>query len=328
MKTLILPLLFLLTFFISCRDNDIAETLEKQVASYDVYVSGKESGQLCYWKNGIKHNIANNSIDHVPSKIYISGNDVYIKGRYGYWKNGNYTTYYQAAGLTNQSVIDIFDFYVKNGNIYFVGYTWVFNSSVADKYEFCYWKNGVKTLLFKDISTYNDICTITEFNSDVYVGAVKKENGIYESGYFKNTTFYPLFSSPTSGPQSTNVVSNNDNIYFSTLLFYKNLQTGNQVNIPPLPSGYHSSNIPALDQNDLYNNGSQDYYYKNGNLISSPNFSKPIIKDLKVMDQNVYMIRTDPNDTEFKVYINNVETQTIQNVNFGSGFNNITVVKH
>lgn len=70
-----------------------------------------------------------------------------------------------------------------------------------------------------------------------------------------------------------------------------------------------------------------DAYYKNSNFINTSNSSKPIIVDLKVMDQNIYMIRQDPNNIEFKVYISNVETQSIQNLNFDSSFNNITVVK-
>ncbi len=323
MKTLILPFLSLLMFLFSCREDSIG-TIEKTMISYDVYVSGKDNNQLCYWKNGIKHNITNILTESEPSKIFVSGNNVYIQGRYGYWMNGNYTTYHQATGITPSSIIDIFDLYVKNGNVYFVGYTWNSPSS----FEFCYWKNGIKNLLFTDNSVYNDFCTITEFNSDVYIGAIKKENGIYKSGYFKNTTFYPLFNSPTLEPQNTHVISNNDHVYFSTQQFYMNLQTGNQVNIPPLPNGYYNRNIPSIDQNDLYNNGFLDYYYKNANLIYNPNILNPIIRDLKITDQNIYMIRTDPNELEFKVYINNIETQTIQNVNFGSSFNNITVVKH
>jgi len=324
MRTLILPFLLILTLVFSCRTESDG-MLEKKVASYDVYVSGKNNGQLCYWKNGIQNSLAN-TLNETPTKIFVDNNDVYVKGRYGFWKNGNYTTYKQASGLPSQSIIDIFDFHVKNGDIYFVGYTWTSIPS-SSPVEFCYWKNGMKQLLFIDLFTYNDQCTITEFNSDVYVGAIKNENGVYKSGYFKNTTFYPLFNSSGAVGQNTNVISSNNNIYFSSQQFYKNLQTNNQVSIPLLPSGYYGGNKPAIDENDFYNNGNIDYYYKNGNIIYNANLSKPMIEDLKVMDQNIYMIRKDPNDIEFKVYINNVETQSIQNLNFNSSFNNLTVVK-
>ena len=182
MRNLILPFLLLLTLVFSCKENDDG-MLEKNVASYDVYVSGRKNGQLCYWKNGIQYNIANGSVlENNPTKVFVDGNDVYIKGRYGYWKNGNYTTYQQAAGVTDPSGIDVYDFYVKNGNIYFVGYV-LTNVSSSTIYDFCYWKNGIKNLLFTDNSGYNNRCTITEFNSDVYIGANKKINGILTGGW-------------------------------------------------------------------------------------------------------------------------------------------------
>jgi len=321
MKNLILPFLLILALVISCKSDD-AEILEQKTNSYDVYVSGKENNQFCYWKNGIKHNIATNSSESNPSKVFVSGNDVYIKGRYGYWKNGNYTTYSQAAGMTSLDVIDIFDFYAKDGSIYFVGYTWQPTNPNADKYEFCYWKNGVKTFLFKDTSTYNDRCTITQFNNDVYIGALKSNPaGGYNTGYFKNTTYFPI---TTMGTDYTNVVSNESNVYFSSVNYYKNLITGVQTSFTPTPTtaGYQ----PALDLNDVYINGRIGIYYKNSNLMYSPSPAL-VISDLKVTDQNIYMVRSYPNNTEFKVYINNVEVQSLQNPNQDSSFNNITVVK-
>lgn len=320
MKTLLF-FLFLSIFLVSCKQDD--EDIIQKVNSYDVYVSGKENGQLCYWKNGIKHNIDNILLDSNPSKIYISGNDVYLKGRYGFWKNGSYTTYHQVANLTTQDRIDIFDFYVKNGNIYFVGITSSNINPATDKFEFCYWKNGIKFFLFKDTSAYNDNCTITEFNSDTYVGGEKKINGVLTQGYFKNTTFYPI---TINSQNQTKIISNDNNLYLSGQEFYKNILTGTLTHYTePISFPYYT---PALDHNDVYINGVNEFYYKNALQISATNSSKPIIKDLKVTDQNVYMVRTDPNNTEFKVYINGVETQSIQNLNLESTFNNITIVKN
>lgn len=324
MKNLILPFILLLTFVFSCRsEND--EMLEKKVASYDVYVSGKDNGQLCYWKNGIQHILNYNlPANENPSKIFIDNNDIYVKGRYGYWKNGNYTTYHQAAGLPSPSIIDIFDFYVKNGNIYFVGYLFV-NVSSATIYEFCYWQNGMKNLLFTDNSTYNDQCTITEFNSDVYIGANKKINGVKTGGYFKNTTFYPLHNA-VSSPQNTFVVSNENNVYFSSLYFYKNLVSGIETTFTPTSTTGNYQ--PTLDLNDVYINGGFNAYYKNANIINDIHPSEVYIPELKVVDGNIYMIRTDPNATQFKLFINGVVSQIIVNSNFDSHYNNITVVKN
>ncbi|WPO92296.1 hypothetical protein [Chryseobacterium sp. HR92] len=319
MKT-ILPFLFLFTLFISCKQDD--EIVLQKNGSYDLYVSGKDNSQLCYWKNGIKHNITNVPAD-TPSKIFVNGNDVYIKGKSGFWKNGNYTTYFQAAGLSgNQDMINIFDFYMENGNIYFVGYTWSVNNPAPDKYEFCYWKNGVKTFLFKDTFTYNNNCTITEFNSDVYVGANKNLNGFISQGYFKNTTFT---ITDTSIGTFTYIVSNDNNVYLTGIHYYTNVLTGVKTNFSPTPiTGDYG---PALDGNDVYINARANSYYKNANMIVTSN-PFPTILDLKVTDQNIYMIRTSNNGLEYKVYINDVETQSIPNPNGGSSYNNITVIKN
>lgn len=324
MRNLILPFILLLTFVFSCRENDIDEGLEQKNASYDVYISGKDNGDLCYWKNNVKH-LLNYTLasNETPTKIFIDNNDVYVKGRYGYWKNGNYTTYRQASGVPSQSTVDVFDFHVKNGDIFFVGYTRS-NISSSSPAEFCYWKNGTKYLLFTAMSTYNDWCTLTVFNSDIYIGANKEINGVITGGYFKNTVFYPL-ANALSSPQHTFVISNDNHVYFSSIFFYKNLSTGIETSIIPTTSTRNYQ--PALDLNDIYINGGIDAYYKNSTFINSQNLSKPIILDLKVMDQNIYMIRKDPNNIEFKAYINNVETQTIQNLNFDSSFNSITVIK-
>ncbi len=320
MKALILSFSFLLMFIFSCKTDD-SEILEK-TASYDVYVSGKQNGLFCYWKNGIKYNIANNSSESGPSKIFISGADVYIKGRYGYWKNGNYTTYAQAAGINGLDAIDIFDFYEKDGNIYFVGYTWQSSNPSPDKYEFCYWKNGVKTLLFKDTLTYNDGCTITEFNNDVYVGARKSNtSGGFDKGYFKNSTFNSI-STSSYGQDFTYVISNEARVYFTSINYYKDLISGLQTSFIPTPTT--GSYQPALDYNDVYINGRLGVYYKNSNLINSAN-PYLIIEDLKVVDGNIYMVRSDI--TGYKVLINDVESQYISNSN-ASSFNNITVIKN
>ncbi|KFF00210.1 hypothetical protein IX39_06005 [Chryseobacterium formosense] len=323
MKNLILPFVLLLTLVFSCRESDVDEGLEK-TASYDVYISGKDNGDLCYWKNNVKHSLNYNlSPEEAPTKLFVDNNDVYVKGRYGFWKNGNYTTYRQASNSPSQFALDIFDFHVNNGEIYFVGYTWS-NISSSTPAEFCYWKNGSKNILFTSTTAHNDFATITVFNSDVYIGANKDIGNVITGGYFKNSVFYPL-SNATSFPQHTFVVSNDNQVYFSSIFFYKNLITG--IETPITPTTYTRNYKPALDLNDVYINGGMDSYYKNSTYIYTANLSKPIIVDLKVKDENIYMIRMDPNNIEYKVYINNIETQSIQNLNFNSSFNNITVVK-
>ncbi|WP_312346010.1 hypothetical protein [Chryseobacterium binzhouense] len=116
MRNLILPFILLLALIFSCRENE-TEDLEQKNASYDVYISGKDNGDLCYWKNNVKYILNYNlPIGENPTKIFIDNNNVYVKGRYGFWKNGNYTTYKQELGTPFN--VDIFDMYVKNGNLF------------------------------------------------------------------------------------------------------------------------------------------------------------------------------------------------------------------
>ena len=68
-------------------------------------------------------------------------------------------------------------------------------------------------------------------------------------------------------------------------------------------------------------------YYKNANLINAVHSSEAVINDLKAVNGNLYMIRSNPNATVFNVYINGVITQTMANSTLDSSFNNITVVK-
>ena len=143
-------------------------------------------------------------------------------------------------------------------------------------------------------------------------------------GYFKNTVFNAV-SNAVSLPQNTFVTSNENNIYFSSLYFYRNLITGVNTNFTATPATGNYE--PTLDFNDVYINGHMNAYYKNANLINAVHSSEAVINDLKAVNGNLYMIRSNPNATVFNVYINGVITQTMANSTLDSSFNNITVVK-
>ncbi|MEY8759565.1 hypothetical protein [Chryseobacterium tongliaoense] len=331
MKTLFIPFLFLLVFFTSCREDD-TETLEKNVASYDVYIAGKENNQPCYWKNGQKINLPVSNI-YTPNKIIVENNHVYIGGRiatvsfayHTFWKDGVRVDLDQYLNVPINNIPEIFDFYVKNGDIYLLGIATNPNPATpAEKYEFCYWKNGVKTILFTDEFTYNDFCSITVYDSKVYVSGHKKINGITTFGYFINTTFYPL----VSGYSNNAIASNASNVYLfgnSPVLFYRNLLTNADTQITDPAVGFISRIL--LDNNDVYLQSS-DKYFKNSTkvLITDPQYNS--IQDMKVVDQNVYMIRYDDNGG-YKVFINNVESQSLlPPYSFDNGFFAIDVVQN
>lgn len=330
MKTL-LSFLFLLTFIFSCRENN-TEELEKTVASYDVYIAGRENNQSCYWKNGQKTNLPPSV--YIPRKIIAENNHVYIAGRIPtvpmnyqtFWKDGIRFDLDQYLNVPVTNVPQIFDFYVKNGDIYLLGQATNLNPATpSQRFEFCYWKNGVKTILFTDEFTQNDSGSITVHDSKVYVSAHKKINGVTNFGYFINTTFYPLNTNYT---YRNGIASNNSNLYLygtGATLFYRNLLSNIQT--PILSPSVGAIDKIILDNNDVYLQ-SKNKYYKNGSevLITDPQYN--LIQEMKVLDQNIYMIRYNDNG-EQKVFINNVEIQSFMPpYSFGNGLHCIDVVQN
>lgn len=83
----------MLTFCISCFP-DHEEILDKNTASYDVYVAGMENYKVCYWKNNIKTDLFSPD-STTANKIIVENNDVHVLGKtrtnfngsYYYWKN-------------------------------------------------------------------------------------------------------------------------------------------------------------------------------------------------------------------------------------------------
>jgi hypothetical protein len=327
----LLPFLSLLVFLFSCRE-DSTETLEKSPASYDVYIAGKENNQPCYWKNGQKVNLP--PAPYTPRKIIVENNHVYIAGRIPtvpinyqtFWKDGVRFNLDQYLNVPINNVPQIFDFYVKDGDIYLLGQATNLNPATpSETFEFCYWKNGVKTILFTNQFTITDSGSITVYDSKVYVSSHKKINGVTNFGYFINTTFYPLNANYT---YRNSIASNDSNVYLfgtGSTLFYRNLLTNVQTPITnPAVGGI---NRISLDGNDVYLQETTKYL-KNGSVvpITDPQYSS--IQDMEVLDQNIYMIRYN-NTGGYKVFINDVETQSLTPpYSFDNGYYSIDVVQN
>ncbi|MCU7615622.1 hypothetical protein NZ698_00310 [Chryseobacterium sp. PBS4-4] len=340
MRNLILSLLLILSLVFSCRaERD--EVLEQKNTSYDVYVAGLENNKACFWKNNIKTDLANG--DNLNTRqIIVENNNVYItgiqinntdNGIHFFWRNNVRTDVKQYLNIPNNAQYNIERFTVSNGDIYFAGY--VENpipASPLEKYELCFWKNGVKTVLSKSqyVSTARSIFVD---GSDVYV-STHKFDGI---GYFKNTTF-----SMVTAYYMHNFAKNNNGIH---LLFHKdnkyyskNLNTNAETLIGDYinPIAIWGKIISHNATNDLYTIESSygDSYFKNGSQISPAFSSLPYIQDLFVLDNNIYMIKYDPNINNpnstynGKVFINGIESQNITNINGGGYFNSIFVVQN
>ncbi len=338
MKTLILPFLFLLTFLVSCKTNDM-EILEKKVASVDLYVAGIENNQACYWKNNVKTNLINGT-GITARKIIVENNDVYVFATnnvapfdYYLWKNNTKININQYIG-TNINTTNpadyhhiINDFLIDQGNIYLIGNirSPITYSSGINSYtrEICYWKNGVKTVLFTENPPFllTNIITrnTTIHDGNIYIPINKRFNNFTDSpievGYFVNGTYHIVL--PYSNQTSFRHISKGSNgVYLSIYdqsinkTYYKNLLTN--------ADSYFSQTVKGkftCDGNDIYDFSNGQNYLKNDQTIFS-NYSSGFdnIEDLLALDQNVYQIRSkyvnDKKDS-FKVYINDTEVQQI-----------------
>jgi hypothetical protein len=332
MKTLILPFLFLLTFVVSCKTDDL-ETLEKNATSVDLYIAGAENNQACYWKNGQKI-ILPNGTGLYATQITVENNDVYVYGamtseytlslssKHLYlWKNGvkyNLDEYLQDVpdpspdnnfGISNKMI-------VENGNTYFCGY--ILNSNPLPNqgtYSYYFWKNGIKTL----IADNNEIALPGGYNlinNEIYLGIRKnyQYNPItWETGFYKNNTYYPL----TTDSRILNFYKDaNNDVYayyrnlFTNEKYLKNIQTNTFVSFPSNPPGEILDIM--FDGSDKYYIG-DNFYYKNNILVmlNDPNGFNTI-RGFKVKDQQIYTIRYKDGPGVgilAKVFINNVEVQ-------------------
>ncbi len=170
----------------------------------DVFVAGCECHEYyqaemyidsCYtvlWKNGIKRNVNENSINRwfVSSNqtdLQIASNgDVYVlgmdqidistKAKYAVWKN-------DSKIFTVDSAYTISDMFVKGNDVYIAGNK--YDYSINDYYPVL-WKNGVEQKL--PISSYMAKSVFVSDNDDVYVG-------LHNGKVLKNNVEYTLNTS-------------------------------------------------------------------------------------------------------------------------------------
>lgn len=337
MRNLILPFLLILTLVFSCRsEND--EVLVKNT-SYDVYVAGRENNKACYWKNTIKTDLTNG--DNISTlQIKVENNNVYVTGSTManpafngidyFWKNNVRTNVKQYLNIPGNAQSNITAFTVNNGDIYFAGYVEnTTTTSALDRFELCYWKNGVKTILFKSqyISTAQSVFID---GSNVYVSTQKVDNNLnVEMGYYKNTIFNSITSDNVYNFAKSNntvhlLIKKNSKYYSINLDSNSEIIMGDYV--LPISGG---KIISDLSTNDLYAIYFGDgIYYKNTTLVTPNFFQSYAIQDLFVIGNNIFMIKYGADNTyTAKVFINGVETQNISGAQNGR-FTSIFVVQN
>ncbi|WP_345200196.1 hypothetical protein [Chryseobacterium ginsengisoli] len=343
MKTLILPFLFLLMFAVSCSTNDDMEAVKKNVLSYDVYVAGRDNFKACYWKNNVKTDLASTD-STTATKIIVENNDVHILGNnssnanrtYYYWKNNVRQNLGQYLGIPIGQYYQILDIAIDNNDTYFLGYYDTVSPIAHERYALCIWKNGVKTVLNTSGSIIYTTSKLNIYNHQAYVSALIYDvtTNLIQSGYYINSTFHSV-------PGITWVGNFAETINGISFLYIKNQNYYSRqlsTNTETLVDSNVNSNlnfgkiVGETSSNDQYVIGSiflNNYYYKNNVQTMFPLDSNyPMIQDIFVLNNNLYLIKQQTTSNASKVYINNVETQSINNTTniFGSGFNSIFVL--
>lgn len=333
MKNFILPFLLLLLFNISCENQD--ELLESKAASYDVYVAGKENNMACYWKNGVKTDLSAGT-GFKAQKIIVNNSDIYILGtdqnaitngiNYYYWKNNVKHAVAQDLGLQLNTASDFYfsmsDFFIKNGDVYVAG---LMKNPAAtnsqDQYQYCYWKNGIKTVVFSQ-SSYSTSATFHVIGSDIYVpltsNLVNSPSTSWDFGYYKNGVYtFVGANSNFSGIHETGgltkmLVSNHTN----QTVYYKDLNSGAVTAAPSFINFSGNKYSTYTDGNNHYYIGRSDYYKNNTqHPMFAPGNNFKFLDDFKVSDDHIYKIlHTDDNSgVNYKIYVNDVVVLSTQN---------------
>lgn len=332
MKIQILACLALLLSCISCRQDNDGEDLAKTVNSVDIYVTGTEDNQACYWKNTVK-TVLPGGDNITPGLIYVDDNqNVYVQGmdksngyNYFFWKNGIKITLSQYLNIApnvpdNNSYFQLTNFFFKDGNLYIAGL--VKNPSPTsnqDQYQYYYWINGVPTLVFQQES-YSATAKIYPYGNDMYVSLTHNLNynsnpATWDLGYYKNGVYHFVTTNSNcigfdeEGGSLKMVIGSGS----SGTKYYKDLSTGT---ITPVPAAVDQLGNYRMvrDGNDRYFIGFKSYY-KNNTLVTMNHpdgFNQ--INELVAKNQNIYMIRSidGPNPEHgYKLYVNDVLVQSI-----------------
>ncbi|MDR2238774.1 MAG: hypothetical protein LBE92_21885 [Chryseobacterium sp.] len=349
MKIQILTFLAVLLLCVSCHNEE--DPIPIETASYDVYLGGVDTFKACYWKNG-QQVFVQDGENIMGTEVIVDQNDVYLFGTnikqinpepaWYFWKNGVKHNVAQYLNAGNDSHFTIGGgITVHNGDIYFSGTaTNPSSTSPQDKYQYCYWKNGVKTVL----ETYGDNNPIMMggglkiINNEVYVVARKNLNydpvPTWDLGFYKNGIFHTLAN--TNELIALNMVNDPSNASQAYLLTRKT--TGTNINaVKNITSGSDlqvPANIIQSGVSQLYFEGSdqyyvgKDFYYKNNTLISMNNADGfNTIGHFAAKDQNIYTTRLNSSSLSVKFYINDVEIQSLPDIS-KSCFNSIFVVKN
>ncbi|KMQ65346.1 hypothetical protein ACM46_05415 [Chryseobacterium angstadtii] len=334
MKKLLLSFVLVIVALSSCSRTIVDPPEDKLTNAVDVYVAGKENNQVCYWKNTVKTNLVNgNNLE--PISVYAENNDIYFLARspynpanpqnydYYFWKNNSRQEVKQYLNIPASSYFSFQQFQVKNGDVYITGVIENLNPPTPmDKYEVCYWKNGVKTIVFKHNVQSIEV-NLSIINSDFYMISHKYNTATakFEHGYYKNSTYTSLTSQSSSFVGNGIFADSND-----ALLFYSdgasnsnNLKNLSNNALTTVPFEYRTFTLDQVSNAKYFVASTK--YCKN-TINNMTDFSNDpgnfkFITDIKFLNDNSYMIRQRDNNQGVaqKVFINGVESQSMADPN-------------
>jgi hypothetical protein len=308
-KLLFLSTLLLCSLLhVSCNPDDVTNN-PTTTNPVDVYVAGSKDGQACYWKNGqivMLDSSEPNSVE--ATKIIVSNNDVYVLGntnsnaqitKYFLWKNNILTNLTASYSDLNQTVLSVEDMFIEGNNIYFSGHI----QNTTPTQILVFWKNGQQNILGESPYISNDSSIFVK-NNQVFVKGYKTINGVDTLGYYKDGVFYPATYSSISGITSD---GNSVFVYGSTEFFfgyYKNISNNVETVIPAVESirflDFNTNTTYYTDLNEVY---------KNNYLFYARPIEYSAILDIKVKNDNIYLIRGFGSNPAYSVQINNITTQ-------------------
>ena len=267
-KNYLILALFAIYAIASCKKHENPGPVKSQGSSdtvaaknVDVYLIGEVIYPLgaAYWKNGKITKLTSDEQKSTVSAITIKDTDVYITGTIinngvrvaVYWKNGIINQLAENGSSTTSIT-------VNGSDVYVIGYL----TDVQNKSNAVCWKNGVASVLPGGTSTAIP-SGIAVSGNDVYISGsttIDILTGNYVPVYWKNGVLNNLTSGSLSAETTGIAIKGSDvfitgNIASVGGVYWKN-------GILTYLTGI-SANAIALNGNDIYIAGADDFYLDN-----------------------------------------------------------------
>lgn len=334
MKKILIALLVVTSFLqISCSSDTVNNS--PTTNPVDVYVAGQKNSHACYWKNNQLISLSDNGSSYsTADSIIVKNNAVHISGtilnngNYDkvYWKNDVLTNLTQAFSTSDEVVKTITGMDVVGDDVYFVGYTKA-PLITAEIYNLVYWKNGVKTYLAIATNYLNYNTSIKVLNNNVYVSG---RNIDFEYGYYKKNELdvtpsgINFYVTPNLIIEDFAINNNEVSAFGSYLLSNKihNITTNTDINVGFADDA--AITFLCFDNNNMYYTNVNEVY-KNGSLFIPRPIEYSGIIDIKVLNDNVYVLRGFGANPAYALEINN--TTVIQSA-IDEAFNSLYIVQN